>query len=119
MGAQLFFGDDGEIVLENSVEAFLQLNVIGVNGVNGDSIVGGVAVSTDDSPTESASKTKKRLFISSSTYLCWHPGDGVGGANYQMDALFGLVEGNSGEMMHRRDVPAMRRNVSFSSQNFS
>ena len=36
-----------------------------------------------------------------------------------MDALFGLVEGDSGEVMHRRDVSTMRRNISFSSQNFS
>ena len=105
--------------IDNFFGTLRQIDVAGADGVDGDSLVECSSKSTDNRPSESASKTKKRLFASSSTNFDGDPSVGVGGANYQIDATFRLVKGDSGEMLHRRDVAAMRRNISFSREDLS
>ena len=57
--AQLFFGDDGEIVVKDPIETFLQLNIVGSDGIDGDMIIGGVSMFADDGPSKFASKAKE------------------------------------------------------------
>ena len=88
------------LFVETPFEYFFGLRVVSVNGVNANVSITRFAMSTDDRPSQFATKTKKSIFLSSSTYLDGNPGVRVRGADYHVDASLGLVEGNSGEVLH-------------------